>query len=258
MTIDFQNIPTNSRVVANGDNVEITVKSGNITSSSTPLSAQKGATLTVDGGDYTSTNTVAVWSGGRDTTGHVVINNGHFTAKENAVATMYKSTVEINDGEFVAQDNAVVAGNGSLGQGETDITINGGTFEGGITTDGYIACGIYQPQDGNLTINGGTFKVNGGAGIVIRGGNVKLNGGNFITSGDAIGKVGDSPVKVGCYPVVIDAQANYPAWPTCKTTISGGTYKSETLTDTSVQTIGAVNDKLVINGGTFSPAAKLD
>ena len=112
--------------------------------------------------------------------------------------------------------------------------------------------------DGNLTVNGGTFKVNGGAGIVIRGGNVNLNGGSFITSGDAIGKVGDSPVKVGCYPVVVDAQANYPAWPTSKTTVSGGVYKSETLTDTSVQTIGAVNDKLVINGGTFSPAAKLD
>lgn len=63
----------------------------------------------------------------------------------------------------------MIAGNGSERTGNPNIiVINGGTFNGGITTAGYVACGIYAPWKDQITVNGGTFHITAGAGIVAR------------------------------------------------------------------------------------------
>lgn len=71
----------------------------------------------------------------------------------------------VNGGTIEAQIFAIT-GNGR--RHNTDITINGGAIIG-------TGAGIYQPQNGKLTINGGT--VNGGTGVEIRSGTLTVTGG---------------------------------------------------------------------------------
>lgn len=65
-----------------------------------------------------------------------------------------------------------IVGNGN--RNNTKITINGGTIKGKNTDD---STGIYQPQKGDLIINGGT--IIGGTGIEIRSGNLTINDGTI-------------------------------------------------------------------------------
>ena len=154
------------------------------------------------------------------------------TGQEGAIGG-YKNTVDatltINDGIFNGIDNAVVIFNGSKREGNANtIIINGGTFNGGIQSEGYIACGIYAPWKDNIIVKGGTFNITGGAGIVARAGNVTVTDGEFNTTGNTTGKVGDSRVVVPCSALVFDSGANYPALTgSSKLTINGGKFKSD-------------------------------
>ena len=47
-----------------------------------------------------------------------------------------------------------ISGNGNTGRGNTEIEITGGSVQGHATNDN---AGIYHPQNGMLTINGGTI-----------------------------------------------------------------------------------------------------
>ena len=101
----------------------------------------------------------------------------------------------------------MILGNGTAKYYDTKITVNGGTFNGKITTSGYMACGIYHPQRGQLIINGGTFNIEGGSGIVLRGGKLDLSESvkfNFTNKdGLADGWVGDNKTKLPVGKVVI-------------------------------------------------------
>lgn len=154
------------------------------------------------------------------------------TGREGAIggyASTVGATLTINDGIFKGIDNAVVIFNGSERTGDANtITINGGTFNGTIQSDGYVACGIYAPWQDNITVNGGTFNITNGAGIVARAGNVTVTDGEFNTTGNTTGKVGDSRVVVPCSALVFDSGANYPALTgSSKLTINGGKFKSD-------------------------------
>lgn len=70
-----------------------------------------------------------------------------------------------------------ICGNGS--RHGTEITINGGTIMGCKADDSY---GVYHPQDGTLTINGGTVK--GNCGIEMRAGTLNVTGGTIEANGD--------------------------------------------------------------------------
>lgn len=154
------------------------------------------------------------------------------TGQEGAIGG-YQNTVDatltIDDGIFNGIDNAVVIFNGSERTGNANtITINSGTFNGGIQSEGYIACGIYAPWKDSITVNGGTFNITGGAGIVARAGNVTVTDGEFNTTGNTTGRVGDSRVVVPCSALVFDSGANYPALTdSSKLTINGGKFKSD-------------------------------
>lgn len=167
------------------------------------------------------------------------------------------ATITINCGTLSASDNAVVAGNGSAGFGGNTITIKGGTFNGGITSNGYVACGIYAPNNDTWKISGGTFNITGGAGVVQRAGTVTISGtAVFNVTGSATGKVGDSRVVVPCAAVVFDSQANYPGMTEESVTkITGGkfTAASGQPAVAYVANEGA-SSHIAISGGSFSSA----
>lgn len=182
------------------------------------------------------------------------IDYAQITAVEGAIAGYYNTvgaTVTVNDGAFKATDNAVVILNGSEREGAAnEITINGGTFEGTITTPSYVACGIYAPWKDIITVNDGTFNITGGAGIVARGGNVTVNGGTFNTSGNVTGKVGDSRVVVPCAALVFDSEANYPGLSTdSQIEVKDGKFNSEV---DAIAVVGGGNERVAVSGGEFS------
>lgn len=190
------------------------------------------------------------------------IESGNYSGREGAVITGLATgaTININGGTFSAADNAVIAGNGSNRGGEANIiNINGGTFNGGIITSGYVACGIYAPWKDEINVSGGTFNIHGGAGIVARAGYVNVSGGTFNCTGNATGKVGDSRVVVPCSALVFDSQANYGAMTDdSKITVTGGTFTSEA---DSIKVVPATDVKRIeICGGSFSsnPSAYVD
>jgi len=84
------------------------------------------------------------------------------------------SSLDINAGTIEATYFAVT-GNGSAGFGDTTITIDGGSLTS--TT----AAAIYHPQDGNMTITGGT--ISGINGIEMKAGNLVVTGGTILGTG---------------------------------------------------------------------------
>lgn len=82
-------------------------------------------------------------------------------------------TLIINDGVSINTKYLAVSGNGSA-HGTTYV-INGGSITSQFGT------GIYHPQAGNMTINGGI--ITGETGVEIRAGNVTINGGTISGTG---------------------------------------------------------------------------
>ena len=207
-------------------------------------------------GKIVSTGNVGIGIGDKANNAVTTIQYANIEAVEGAVITS-KATgakITIEDGVFTVSDNAVIAGNGSKREGEAnEITINGGIFNGGIKTEGYVACGIYAPWKDNITVNGGTFNITGGAGIVARAGNVTVTSGKFITTGDATGKVGDSRVVVPCAALVFDSEAGYPGMSDdSKISVTGGNFKSDVDAVKVIQKEADSNKRIAISGGLFS------
>ncbi len=106
--------------------------------------------------------------------------------------------------------------NGSKGQGNNTIEINGGTFNANIQSSGYIACGIYVANSDTVKVNAGTFNVIDGVGILARSGSTVVSDEVVfnITStqgGITSGWVGDKKINIPTgKEVVLDLLANYP------------------------------------------------
>lgn len=199
-------------------------------------------------------------TGGKATT--VNINGGYILAREYGVGVRGLGAVaNIQGGVIETEDNAAVAGNGTVNDtqnnGGTIINITGGTLIGNITTEGYIACGVYHPQQGTLHISGGTIYADGGVGVLMRAGDANITGGTIIAAGEKTtsGYVGDKKTNVGAYGVVYDEQADYPGM-----TEENSVEISGDADITGVK--GAVNtmtsdaepatERLAITGGIFS------
>lgn len=149
-----------------------------------------------------------------DNGGTAIVNNCNTIAQEATFYTGGKGTLIINGGEHTSRDNGIVMdnGNGSSKAGNK-ITINGGYFEGHITSAGYLAHIIYLANDDSVSIKGGTFKVENGSAIVVRAGKLYVGpNASFEATGNATGKVGDGaqPIPAG-HDIVIDTKSNYPA-----------------------------------------------
>ena len=259
----LSDITLTSTAIVSNKKVTLDLNGKTITYSGNTIHNQKTLTVedNVGGGKIISTENCAISVNDNSTTTIGATGssakNFFIESVEGAIITgKHKgATITINCGTLSASDNAVVAGNGSAGFGENTITIKGGTFNGGITTAGYVACGIYAPNNDTWKISGGTFNITGGAGIVQRAGTVNISGDVvFNVTGSTTGKVGDSRIVVPCAAVVFDSQANYPGLTeTSITKISGGKFTA----DNGQSAVAYVANeggasRIAISGGSFS------
>lgn len=222
---------TETAVFPAGKTVHLNLVGHNITATGTALRINGTTDIqdTYKTGTIESTGNVAVAVGNNAS---LTVYSGTLKGREGAVITGTSTGAKIEikkNATLIATDNAVIAGNGSQRDGKPNtILVRGGTFIGGIVTDGYIACGIYAPWNDNVTVSGGTFNITNGAGIVARAGTVKVTGGTFSCTGTAEGYVGDSKNKVPCAALVFDKAANYPALtPDSKILVSGGSFSTD-------------------------------
>ena len=188
---------------------------GTIKSSSVAIQVSKDAKVTVNGAQIESSGHNAI----QNYAGELVINDGVVNSQEFCVLTSYVGKTTINNGNFKTKDNAVLATNGTVqandDRGHNTITVNGGVFEGHITTKNYIACGIYACNSDTWNINGGTFNIEDGVGILARSGTVNVGSAVKInlTAKDGLeaGWVGDSGILVPAgVEIFKDTAANYP------------------------------------------------
>ena len=262
---------SNPAVERTNDADKITYSGGKITSSNgSTLYVTEGGQATVESGmiEATGGNIAAAAEGtitqnGEPVASSLTINGGFIEAKEFAASAQGKGAIlTVNGGVLHAKDNAVVAGNGTNSdkeyRGGTTININGGTMIGNITSEGFVACGVYHPQAGTLNITGGTIITSGGVGVLMRGGQLNMTGGNIEVSGTATtGKVGDSTQSVGCYGVQVDGMSNYYDYTNCKVMISGGSVTAtgedmSAVAHTVAESGSNVAQKVFISGGSFS------
>lgn len=258
------------------ENVNVTITNGTFNGSLYGVIAQHG-TMNIEGGTINST----IQKGASVSAGAGIINikggtisssksvgvsadqcilnisdNANISGVEGAVITGIGTgaVINITNGTFTATDNAVIAGNGTNREGEPNkFNISGGTFNGGITSTGYIACGIYAPWKDEFTITGGTFNITGGAGIVARAGKVNISGGEFNCTGGTSGKVGDSQIEVPGSALVFDKNSNYPGLDgeSC-ITVTGGKFSSPADVATVICKNAEDNNLIKISGGSFS------
>ena len=224
---------TEPAVFPAGKTVHINLWGHNITAAGLALLINGKTDIQSTGstGTIESTGSAAVAVGDN---ANLTVYSGTLKGREGAVitgtSTGAKIEIRTTKPTLIATDNAVIAGNGSARDGNPNtILVKGGTFEGSILSNGYIACGIYAPWNDNVTVSGGTFNIANGAGIVARAGTVKVTGGTFnCGDGTAKGWVGDSKNKVPCAALVFDEAANYPALTLgSKILVSGGSFSTD-------------------------------
>ena len=205
---------------------EAVLSNGNVSSSAnTAINVRNGGTVTVDGADITSARSNGIAATGST----IVMNSGIVTAQEAGLLGFKDSNIIINGGIIEGLDNGPVMGNGSAAGSANDgtnmnVVMNGGKLIAHIQSAGYIACGVYVPNSGSFTMNGGEIESDG-CGICMRGGTVNIGANAKITANGATGvrgKVGDSRVVVGPYAVVYDANSKYPAVGTLELNIADG------------------------------------
>ena len=204
-------------------------------------------------------------TGAADVASTVTVDGGYVLAQEFALSAQgCGAAIRFNGGAAEARDNAVIGGNGSNAEGNrrggTDIRITGGTLIAHIETSGYASCGVYHPQEGTLTITGGTIYSENGCGVLMRGGEMAMTGGTIVAGGDPVfvGKVGDSKVVVTPSGVVFDRDAGYYDAPNAKVDIGGtaevsGTLKAIDVLDTKAQN---ASEQVDVTGGKFSSDVK--
>ena len=256
---------TETAVFPAGKTVHINLRGYNITAAGTALLINGKTDIQSTGstGTIESTGNVAVAVGNN---AKVTVYSGTLKGREGAVITGTSTGAEIEirkNATLIATDNAVIAGNGSQRDGEPNtILVKGGTFIGGIQSEGYIACGIYAPWNDNVTVSGGTFNITNGAGIVARAGTVKVKGGTFNCSGNSAGWVGDSKNKVPCAALVFDKNANYPALTdSSQILVSGGSFSTDPAANGATLADGyvaALNSEGMYKVGKENPVAEIN
>ena len=238
---------TETAVFPAGKTVHLNLVGHNITATGTALRINGTTDIqdTYKTGTIESTGNVAVAVGNNAS---LTVYSGTLKGREGAVITGTSTGAKIEikkNATLIATDNAVIAGNGSKRDGKPNtILVRGGTFIGGIVTEGYIACGIYAPWNDNVTVSGGTFNITNGAGIVARAGTVTVTGGTFSCTGTAEGYVGDSKNKVPCAALVFDKAAKYPALTeSSQILVSGGSFSTDPAVNGATLAAGYVANK---------------
>ena len=242
----------------------VSYTSGKITATTTTVGVISGGTFELQSGTVESTGNIGVAANGEldpsksAVNSKVTISGGYVIAQEFAASPQGNGAeLNVNGGVLVAKDNAVIAGNGTktatVDRGGTTINITDGIMIGHIQSPGYIACGVYHPQSGNLRISGGTIYADGGVGILMRSGDLSMTGGKVIATGTAQGKVGDSKIIANCYGIQVDTESNYPGVSGINASLSEN---AEVVAAAGVDTIDALGkdaaNHIVVAGGCYS------
>lgn len=214
--------------------------------------------LVVESGSFTGTYSAVLFADGADGAS-VTVNGGTLTAPDAIGSSGKNVTIAVHGGTVSATDGCAIATSGSNGKGGNVITVDGGTIQAAITSEGYVAGGIHAANADTVTFGGkAVMNVTGGAGIVARGGTVSVIGGSITTTGDATGKVGNAG-GIPCAAIVFDTAAAYPGYDaaTSKITVSDGTFVSAA---DPVQQVKAEGDATAIevSGGWFSAPVAAD
>ena len=199
---------------------DVSIENGTINATKRALAVFNGGSLTIGEKANVISGDVAVSATGAGS--EVVMDGGSITSQESGVLVTTGARMEMNDGVITGLDNGPIMGNGTRGQGDVEIVMNGGELVANIQSAGYVAVGVYMPNSGTFTMNGGKITANGGAGVVCRGGKTIINGGEIVTTQHPtleVGKVGDSRVVVPCSAVVYDKNSKYPAMDTLEVVI---------------------------------------
>lgn len=255
----------------NGDTVTYT--SGKITGANLGLCAINGGEIILESGSVESTGNMGVYAQGNFTPGgaaqnsKITVKGGYILAQECAASAQGNgATLDIQGGVLQSKDNAVVSGNGTKSNtkdcGGTIMNISGGTMIGGIQSTGYIACGVYHPQEGTLNITGGKFQITNGVGVLIRAGSANIAGGEIATTGKVSGWVGDKKIDEGCHGIVYDSASNYPGADAAdKITVGGGV---KIVTDNGNAPVkmhrpaDSTENHIEVTGGSFSAPVDLE
>ena len=198
----------------------LTVENGKINATKRAIAAFQGGSITIGEGAEIVAGDCAVTATGAGS--EIIVENGEVTAQEAGLLITTGAKATINGGKITGLDNSPIMGNGSKGQGDIEIVMNGGELIANIQSAGYVACGVYMPNSGSFTMNGGSIIANGGAGVVARGGVTTINGGSIVTTAHPTletGKVGDSRIVVPCSAIVYDKNSKYPAMDTLQVII---------------------------------------
>ena len=229
---------------------------------------KRGSVFNLESGTLTNTSTddgtsnVVVWVEGgtakKPAASTANIKGGKIETKGTPVFVRDPgATVNVSGGELTGSGLACIAGNGTKGQGGTTINVSGGTLTANPYDDTSAACGIYHPNEGTLTITGGTINVNNGVGVLMRGGKMTMTGGEINAKGDVsrTGTVGDARQIIGVSGVVFDRDANYPAVATTsikiddEAKVSGAKEAVELINDNNV---ADAKSAFKLKGGTYS------
>ena len=154
-----------------------------------------------------------------------------------------------------------ISGNGNAGRGNTSVTINGGTILVASAHDAAAdkeSCGIYNPQNGTLTIAGGSIEADvgvyvksGAAVVTTTGGTIKGRGtaGSYEVDNDGVVYTGAA--------FAID-NANYVGGAP-SATIAGGTFISQN--GAAIEAFareGKTKASNFVTGGSFTGQVKID
>lgn len=274
LTLDLngKNLTFSSMTVDKGGNLTIkdsgTGGTYNGLGSNYSIYVRKGGIFNLESGTLTNSSTASGTSNvviqvfGGDATTPVAstanIKGGKIESKGTPVFVAYPgATVNVSGGELVGNGLACIAGNGTEGQGGTTINVSGGTLTAAAADEASAACGIYHPNEGTLTITGGTINVAGGVGVLMRSGEMTMTGGEINATGDVsrTGTVGDTNQKIGVSGVIFDRDANYPAVATTSIKIDGEAKVSgakEAVELINTNNVADAKSAFKLQGGTYS------
>ena len=280
LTVQDNTVTTGPIVSSDYESVEYDAGKIVYTGNATAIIPQNGGSFTLLSGiiDASAAGT-AIYANGNQSpendgdtapvNSKVTIADGYVHSMEYGIGVAGRGAqLSVTGGVIAAEGNCAIGGNGtnsaSRYDGGTTINISGGTIIGRMTAefveDGYIAVGIYHPQNGEMTISGGTIYADQGVGIAMRGGTLDFIGGSIISTGSASGKVGDSKVAMDCYGIQVDGDSGYYDYANCEVTISGSaSVSSQSGVDSIIVTPAGDEDKITVSGGYFTsdPSAYL-
>lgn len=149
----------------------------------------------------------------------------------------------VEGGTIIGQYYGIV-GNGT--EHNTEIEINGGKITARCPDDNY---GIFNPQDGRITVNGG--EIEGATGIELRSGTLIINGGQVKSNATSFKKQKNNSGTTIWGAAIAVSQHNTDK--DINVEISGGTFESDfyALYEEDLQNENVDNIKMFVTGGTF-------